>query len=73
VTIGDRLLLPDFRGLSKREVRQITADSSLEVKITGRGRAVSQEPAAGTILASRQALVFIHFERRALSETGGEG
>jgi hypothetical protein len=70
--MGDRLLLPDFRGLSEGEVRRITADSALEVKMTGRGRAVSQEPAAGTILARRQALVFIHFERSAEPEDGGE-
>ena len=51
VSIGDRLLLPDFRGLSEREVRRITADSSLEVKMTGRGRAVSQDGSRSGLLA----------------------
>ena len=69
VSIGDRMLLPDFRGLTESEVRQITANTPLDVKMTGHGRAVAQEPPAGTILARSQALVFIHFES---SEPGDE-
>jgi cell division protein FtsI (penicillin-binding protein 3) len=69
VSIGDRTLLPDFRGLTESEVRQITADTTLDVRMTGHGRAVAQEPPAGTILAGNRALVHIRFER---SEPGDE-
>jgi cell division protein FtsI (penicillin-binding protein 3) len=69
VSVGDRMFLPDFRGLTESEVRQITADTPLDVKMTGHGRAVAQEPPAGTILARSRALVFIHFES---SEPGDE-
>jgi cell division protein FtsI (penicillin-binding protein 3) len=73
VSVGDRMLLPDFRGLTRSEVRQITARTPLDVKMTGHGRAVAQEPPAGTILASRQALVFIHFESAEPDDGEGEG
>jgi cell division protein FtsI (penicillin-binding protein 3) len=73
VRIGNRMLLPDFHGLTESEVRTITADTPLDVKATGRGRAVSQVPPAGTILASGQALVLIHFEQNASDNEGGEG
>jgi cell division protein FtsI (penicillin-binding protein 3) len=46
----DRVLLPDFRGLSVEEVTRITAGHGLRVKVQGRGRAVAQEPPPGTIL-----------------------
>ena len=72
VPIGDRMLLPDFRGLTQSEVRQITANSELGVKMTGRGRAVAQEPPAGTIVGAAQALVFIHFEDAEPTEPAGE-
>jgi hypothetical protein len=46
----DRVLLPDFKGLSVEEVTRITAGHGLRVKVQGRGRAVAQEPPPGTIL-----------------------
>jgi hypothetical protein len=46
----DRVLLPDFRGLSVEEVTRITAGHGLRVKVQGRGRAIAQEPPPGTIL-----------------------
>jgi hypothetical protein len=67
------MLLPDFRGLTPEQVRSITARTALDVKMTGHGRAVAQEPAAGTILASRQALVFIHFEAPDLADAHAAG
>jgi cell division protein FtsI (penicillin-binding protein 3) len=73
VSDGDRMMLPDFRGLTESEVRQITARSPLDVKMTGRGTAVTQDPPAGTVIASRQALVFIHFESPEPGEGNGEG
>jgi len=72
VSVGERLLLPDFHGLTEAEVRGITADTPLHVKMTGHGRAVAQEPPAGTIVASSQALVFIHFEPPAAGGRDGE-
>lgn len=45
-----RVLLPDFLGLSLEEVTRITAGQGLRVMVLGRGRAVAQEPPAGTIL-----------------------
>jgi cell division protein FtsI (penicillin-binding protein 3) len=62
VIMDDRLLLPDFSGLTPTQVKAITARTPLDVKMTGRGLAVAQEPAAGTIVGRQQALVFIHFE-----------
>jgi len=61
--MGNRMLLPSFRGLTPTQVTAMTAQTPLAVKMTGRGRAVTQEPAAGTIVDNQQALVFIHFEK----------
>jgi cell division protein FtsI (penicillin-binding protein 3) len=73
VPIGDRMLMPDFRGLTRSEVRKITATSALDVKMTGRGRAVTQVPPAGTIVGATQALVFIHFDDAEIEDSAGEG
>jgi len=61
-TFGDLLLLPDFRGLTPAEVKRVTARVSLEVKLLGRGRAVWQAPAPGTILRTGSAPVQVRFE-----------
>jgi cell division protein FtsI (penicillin-binding protein 3) len=71
VSVGDRMLLPDFRGLTQTQVAAITARTPLDVKMTGRGLAVTQEPAAGTIVGRQQALVFIHFEKTANDGANG--
>lgn len=55
--IGDRILLPDFKGLSAAEVREITAKHGLEVKISGKGRVTSQDPPPGTVVATRSARI----------------
>jgi len=68
VSMGDRLLLPDFLGLTPSQVEAIAARTPIDVKMTGHGRAVAQEPAAGTVVGIQQALVFIHFEN-----TAGDG
>jgi cell division protein FtsI (penicillin-binding protein 3) len=60
-TWQDRLLLPDFSGLSIDEVRQATRGTRLEVEMKGRGRVVSQEPAPGTILAGATRRVSVQF------------
>ena len=64
VTLEDRLLLPDFSGLSIDEVRRATTRIGLEVEMQGRGRAVSQYPAPGTILAGTTRRVSIRFSPR---------
>jgi len=65
---GGRVLLPDFRGLSVTEVRRLTEGSPIALEILGEGRAVSQEPEPGTIVAGAATRVRIHFARGA-----GEG
>jgi hypothetical protein len=62
---GNRVLLPDFRGLSVNEVRRLTEGSSLALEILGEGRAVSQEPEPGTIVAGTGTRVRIRFARSA--------
>jgi len=63
-TLDDRLLLPDFSGLSIDEVKRATMRIGLEVEMHGRGRAVSQYPAPGTILAGATRRVSVRFAPR---------
>jgi len=63
-TLKDRLLLPDFSGLSTDEVRRATVRIGLEVEMQGRGLAVSQNPAPGTILAGATRRVSVRFAPR---------
>jgi hypothetical protein len=58
--VEDRVLLPDFRGLSPEEVKRLTA-GRLSVEIHGRGLAVAQEPEPGTILAGTSRRVRVRF------------
>jgi cell division protein FtsI (penicillin-binding protein 3) len=64
VILNGRLLLPDFRGLSIDEVRRATTGIGLEVEMRGRGRAISQDPAPGTILAGATRRVSVRFVPR---------
>jgi hypothetical protein len=59
--VEDRVLLPDFRGLSPDEVRRLTQGSRLRVELLGRGVAVAQEPEPGTILAGGSRRVRVRF------------
>ena len=59
--LEDRVLLPDFRGLSPEQVKRLTAGSRLSVEIHGRGLAVAQEPEPGTILAGASRRVRVRF------------
>ena len=70
-SLGDRVLLPDFRGRTVDEVRQMTA-GRIEVKISGEGRAVAQQPPPGTIFALDSGAVSIRFETR-LAASSEEG
>ena len=44
---GDGLVMPDFRGMSYRQVLQTMENQGLNLKLTGSGRAVEQFPRAG--------------------------
>ncbi len=61
--VGDRLFLPDFRGLTVAEVRAITAGQALDLEIVGEGRAIDQDPDPGTILAGARKRIRVHFDR----------
>lgn len=67
--LGGRLLVPDFAGRSLTEVLAAAQHGELRVETSGLGRAVSQEPAAGSILAGG-ASVRVLFEPR---DGGSEG
>ncbi|MEE2679155.1 MAG: penicillin-binding protein [Myxococcota bacterium] len=57
----DRVLLPDLRGLTVDQVRTVTAKTELMVHISGKGRAVAQDPPPGTVISDR-APVSVRFE-----------
>jgi membrane peptidoglycan carboxypeptidase len=69
-SLGDRVLLPDFRGRTVAEVRQMTA-GRIDVKFLGQGRAVTQRPPPGTVFALTSGPVTIRFETQ--STASGEG
>ena len=64
----DSVFLPDFRGLTLPEVKEIVRESTLRIEIEGRGRAVAQDPHPGTVLAGPGKRVHIRFSVQA-----GEG
>ncbi len=68
---GDRVLLPDFRGLSKSEVIQVTAANGLRVTLSGDGLAVRQDPPPGSVVAAGSETVRIEFS--AGEPTGAAG
>jgi cell division protein FtsI (penicillin-binding protein 3) len=61
VAVGTRLLMPDFRGHSLADVRQVTAAHSLDLETSGSGQAIFQQPAPGTILGAGQRRVRVRF------------
>jgi cell division protein FtsI (penicillin-binding protein 3) len=69
--LNERMLVPDLRGLTEAEVRQVTANTPIALQIQGSGRVVSQVPPPGTIVAARDALVLLRFEHR--RNGNGEG
>jgi cell division protein FtsI (penicillin-binding protein 3) len=70
--LDDRVLLPDFRGRTVAEVKQMTVTGRIQVKISGRGRAVKQEPPPGTVFALNRGPVHIHFENSSAARREGE-
>jgi cell division protein FtsI (penicillin-binding protein 3) len=61
VRYDGRVLLPDFRGLSVREVMRITSEHDLELQVRGDGRAVEQDPQPGTIVRVDRDRVRVRF------------
>jgi cell division protein FtsI (penicillin-binding protein 3) len=57
----DRVLLPDFTGLSKSEVTQVTAKNRLRVELRGDGVAVRQDPPPGSVVVAGSEVVRIQF------------
>ncbi len=62
VQLEGRVLLPDFSGYTVAELQELSAATDLSLRISGRGRAVSQEPPPGTVVAARGARIDIHCE-----------
>lgn len=48
--LGDRVLLPDLRGLTPEQVKEITDSVPFALEAHGRGHVVKQEPAPGTVI-----------------------
>ena len=52
IRIGERVFLPDLRGLLPEEVRRFAAETEVRVEFEGEGTVVAQDPPPGTILAA---------------------
>lgn len=65
---GDRVLVPDLRGLTVAEVVERTARTALRLELTGHGRAVTQEPVPGTIVTAGRETLRVRF-----APAGGRG
>lgn len=65
---GDRVLVPDLRGLTVAEVVERTARTALRLELTGQGRAVAQEPVPGTVVTAGRERLWVRFE-----PVGGRG
>jgi hypothetical protein len=68
----DRILLPDFRGLSRSEVMQVTAANGLRANLHGDGLAVRQDPPPGSVVVAGSETVRIEFSPAA-QRPGGRG
>ena len=68
----DTLTLPDFAGMSLREVAQRSGDIGLKVRFVGQGVAVSQRPAAGReVMKNTVCEVFFSTRGTDAGETSG--
>jgi cell division protein FtsI (penicillin-binding protein 3) len=56
IVLDDRVLLPDFRGLTRRQVKEITDRVPFSLEVRGDGRVTDQDPAPGTILGANAPL-----------------
>ncbi|MEM7409286.1 MAG: penicillin-binding protein [Myxococcota bacterium] len=66
----DRVLLPDFVGLSRTEVMQVTAANGLSVKLQGDGVAVHQDPPPGSVVVAGSDVVRIEFRPASAADRG---
>lgn len=57
-----RVLLPDLENLSVTEVRAVLRSAGLALEVRGEGRAVAQDPPAGSIVSAEDVLVRVRFE-----------
>lgn len=57
ITNGDQTLMPDFTGLSIKEVLEIATETGIDVKIIGSGVAVRQYPLPGAPLSKERRCV----------------
>ncbi len=71
IRVGERIFLPDLRGLGAREVGRLAAEVSLQVIVEGEGQVVAQDPPAGTILAAGETPVRVRCAKAAAVATGG--
>jgi len=58
----DESVVPDFEGMSMREVLRISQSRGMEVKIAGSGWAVSQNPVPGARIEKNQPC-YVLFDR----------
>jgi cell division protein FtsI (penicillin-binding protein 3) len=61
-TSGQKFLVPDFQGLARQDVLQITEGLAVPVELLGDGRAVSQRPAPGTIVEGTSVVLSVRFD-----------
>ncbi len=64
IRVGERVFLPDLRGLSREEVRRFAEETEVRVELSGEGPVVAQDPPPGTILAAGGAPVRLRCDRR---------
>ena len=60
-TFRDRVLLPDFRGMPRSQVQQVTAAGGMRVELRGEGVALSQDPPPGSVLLTERDTVKVLF------------
>jgi len=58
---GDRVLVPDLRGLTVSEVVQRAQGTALELDLQGQGRAVAQDPEPGSVLTAGRERLRVRF------------
>jgi len=63
--LGDSVLLPDLRGLTVNQVKALAARAPFHVEVFGDGRAIAQEPDAGSVLTRGSGRVRVQFGPRA--------
>jgi cell division protein FtsI (penicillin-binding protein 3) len=60
IRVGERVFLPDLRGLHPDEVRRFAAETEVRVELDGDGPVIAQDPPPGTILVAGGKPVRLH-------------